>query len=109
MVDAKGKAPGRLASEIAKLLIGKHRVDYQPHMDVGDFVEVENVGEMKITGDKLKGKMYYRHSGHPGGLKTEQMKHVFERDPGEVLRRAVLRMVPGNRLRKDRMKRLKIK
>ncbi len=108
-IDATDKAPGRIASEIATLLQGKNRPDYKPHIDSGDMVVVENVGKMKITGNKLEGKIYYRHSGHPGGLKQEQMKKVWEKDPGEVLRRAVLRMLPKNRLQTERMKRMNIK
>lgn len=108
-LDATGKSFGRLASEIAKILQGKHRPDYKPHHDMGDFVEVENVEKAKITGNKLTDKIYYRHSGHPGGLKQEKLKDVLAKDPGEALRRAVLRMLPSNRLRNGRMKRLTIK
>ena len=108
-MDAAGQAPGRLASEIARLLIGKHRVDYVPNVDMGDAVEVTNCDQMKVTGTKMTGKIYYRHSGWPGGLKEEQLKKVFARDPGEVLRRAVLRMLPKNKLQKERIKRLTIK
>ena len=108
-IDATDKAPGRLASKIATLLQGKHRPDYKLNIDMGDAVEVENVGKMKITGNKMEGKIYYRHSGHPGGIKQEQLKQVWEKDPGEVLRRAVLRMLPKNRLRTERMKRMNIK
>lgn len=108
-IDATGKAPGRLAAEISNLLQGKNRTDYVPHWDMGDAVEVENIAKMKITGNKMTDKIYYRHSGYPGGLKQEKLKDVFAKDPGEVLRRAVLRMLPKNRLRNDRMKRLTIK
>ncbi|NQV11796.1 50S ribosomal protein L13 [Candidatus Uhrbacteria bacterium] len=107
--DATGKAPGRLAAEISTVLQGKDRPDYKPNMDMGGFVSVENAVEMKITGNKMDDKIYYRHSGHPGGLKQETMKRVWDKDPTEVLRRAVLRMLPKNRLRTERMKRLMIK
>ena len=107
-IDATDKAPGRLAAEIARLLQGKNRPDYLPQWDMGDAVVVENVGSMKITGNKMTDKIYYRHSGYPGGLKQQKLKEVFAKDPGEVLRRAVLRMLPKNRLRNDRMKRLTI-
>lgn len=108
-IDATGKSAGRLATEISTILQGKHRADYVPQWDMGDYVEVENCANMTFTGNKLSDKLYYRHSGHPGGLKQEKMKDVFTNDPGEVLRRAVLRMLPKNRLRNDRMKRLTIK
>ena len=108
-LDATGKPFGRLASEIATILQGKHRPDFVPHNDMGDFVEVENVEKAKITGNKLTDKIYYRHSGHPGGLKEEKLRDVLAKDPTEALRRAVLRMLPSNKLRKGRMKRLSIK
>ena len=109
-IDAAGKAPGRLASEIAHILQGKHRADYQPNVDGKDIIEVTNVAEMKISGkNKMDDKLYRRHSGHPGGLKEETLRSVFEKDPGEVLRRAVKRMLSNNKLRKERMKRLIIK
>jgi large subunit ribosomal protein L13 len=109
-IDATGKAPGRLASEIAVILQGKHRPDYKANVDGDDIVEVTNVVAMKITGkNKLDNKLYRRHSGHPGGLKEETLRSVFEKDPGEVLRRAVKRMMSNNKLRKERMKRLIIK
>ena len=108
-IDAEGKAVGRLASEIATLLIGKHRVDYVPHHDMGDFVEVSNAKAVNITGKKLEQKFYYSHSGFPGGLKTTQMKTLFGKNPSEVLRKSVSRMLPKNKLRNERMKRLVIK
>lgn len=108
-IDATGKAPGRLAADISTLLQGKDRTDYVANVDMGGTVIVENTDAMKITGNKLTDKLYQRHSGHPGGLKEERLKDVFMRDSGEVLRRAVLRMLPKNRLRTERMKRLMIK
>lgn len=108
-IDAAGKVVGRLAAEISLLLQGKNRTDYKPNIDVGDAVVVENAAALVVTGNKMDNKVYYRHSGHPGGLKEEKLKDVFEKDPGEVLRRAVLRMLPKNKLRNERMKRLTIK
>ncbi len=108
-IDASGKTAGRLATRIAMILQGKHRPEYEPQWDLGDAVEVQNAKEMCFTGNKLTDKEYKRHSGHPGGLKRETVREVFEKDPGEVLRRAVLRMLPKNRLRTERMKRLIIK
>lgn len=107
-VDAAGQVLGRMATDIATHLIGKYKADYQPHIDSGDEVIVENIKDVKVTGKKLEQKKYYRHSLHPGGLKEEVMGEVFEKDPAEVLRKAVARMLPKNKLRNDRMKRLKI-
>ncbi len=108
-IDAAGKAPGRLASEIAKLLQGKHKPAYQPHIDMGDLVVISNVAEMKITGKKLDQKEYLRHTGHPGGIRSTSLKKLMDKDPADVLRRAVSQMLPNNKLRKGRMKRLVIK
>ncbi len=109
-IDATNIAPGRLATHIATLLRGKHKPEYLPHVDVGDKVIVENVDSMRITGKKFESKIYYSHSGYPGGLKERTMKAVVT-DKGyeEVLRRAVLNMIPNNRLRNNMMKRLIIK
>lgn len=106
--DADGKTPGRLASEITKILIGKDKPTYMPNVDAGDFVRVENAGKMRITGKKMNQKNYYSHSGFPGGLKTLSLKRLWERDPSDVLRRAVSRMLPKNKLRDERMKRLNV-
>ncbi len=108
-IDAAGKSPGRLASEIAILLRGKNKPDFEPYKDEGDEVVVENVEEMQITGKKLEQKKYYRHSGYPGGLKEEPLSKVMDEKPEEVLRRAVNGMLPKNKLRKKQIKRLKFK
>lgn len=108
-MDATDQSPGRLASEIATLLLGKHKPSYQPHVDMGDTVEVTNTDKMKITGKKLDQKEYIRHSFYPGGLKRTPLKKLMEEDSGEVLRKAVRNMLPANKLRKERMKRLIIK
>lgn len=108
-IDATEEKLGRLASQIAKLLRGKHKPTFNPREDRGDFVEVENVEEVEVSGKKLKQKSYYHHTGYPGGIKEEKMKDLMEEDPGEVLKRAVEGMLPDNKLTKEQMKRLSIK
>ena len=108
-IDASNRPLGRLASEIATILRGKHKPEYQPHLDQGDIVEVENIENMVFTGKKMEQKKYYRHSGYPGGIKEEKLEDLFQKDPGEVLKRSVRRMMPSNRLRKEMLKRLIIK
>lgn len=105
-IDATGKVLGRLAAEIAVLLRGKNQAEFLPYKDTGGFVIVNNVGKIIISGRKMEQKKYYRHSGYPGGLKEIPIKRVFERNPSEVLRRAVLGMLPKNRLRAKQIKRL---
>jgi len=107
-VDAAEQTLGRLASDIAKHLIGKHKPSFQSHIDVGDIVEVTNIKDVKITGKKLEQKKYFRHSGFPGGIKTKVMGEIFEEKPSEVLKMAVSRMLPKNKHRVERLKRLKI-
>ena len=107
-IDAQGKVLGRLASQIALLLRGKNKVDWQPNVDGGDIVRVKNVGQIKITGRKLGQKVYYHHSSYPGGLKKEKLSELFAKNPSEVLRRAVWNMLPKNKLRKEMIKRLRI-
>ncbi len=105
-IDATKKPLGRLASEIAKILQGKHRADFSPEKEEVEIVEVENVDKMKISGKKLEQKVYWRHSGYPGGIKKITLKELFEKNPKEVLRKAVWGMLPKNKLRKRRIKRL---
>ncbi len=107
-LDAEGKAPGRLATEVATLLIGKHKPAFAPNLDIGDHVQIVNAAKMVVTGKKLLQKNYYHHTGYAKGLRTVQMKKVWEDDPGEVLRRAVSRMLPKNKHRTERLKRLMI-
>jgi len=107
-IDATGKAPGRLAVEIAVFLRGKHRPSFYPYKDEGDFVVVKNAGKMRFTGKKMEKKVYYRHSGYLGGLKTIPLKRIFEKNPGKVLEMAVWGMLPKNKLRAKMIKRLKI-
>ena len=106
-LDATDKVLGRLASEIAVLLRGKHKVDFLPHQDKGDIVEVTNVGKMKLTGKKLEQKVYYRHSGYPGGLKEEKIEDLMQKKPERVLHNAVFHMLPKNKLRAAMIKRLR--
>jgi large subunit ribosomal protein L13 len=107
-IDATGKALGRLASEIAILLLGKHKPDFAPYKDIGDFVVVKNFDKVRFTGKKLKNKIYFRHSGYLGGLKKEPLERLLKRDPEKVLKRAVLGMLAKNKLRARQIKRLKI-
>lgn len=108
-IDASGRKLGRLASEIAQLLRGKNKPTFNPREDKGDFVEVENVHQMEISGKKLKQKSYFSHSGHPGGIKEQTLKELFEEDPGEVLKKAVKGMLPDTSFKNDQMKRLTTK
>lgn len=105
-IDATGQVPGRLAATIAHTLMGKHRADYAPNRLAGDSVCVRNVPAMKLDARRMENKEYRRHSGYPGGMSIRLMKDVFAKNPGDVLRKAVLRMLPNNRLRTARMKRL---
>jgi large subunit ribosomal protein L13 len=106
-IDAAGRTLGRLATEIAVLLRGKHKRHFRPNQDVGDFVIVKNVDKIKFSGRKMEQKKYYRHSGYLGGLKETPLKKLFERTPAEVLRKAVFGMLPVNKLRAQQIKRLK--
>jgi large subunit ribosomal protein L13 len=108
LVDAKGKTLGRLATQIADALRGKRKPTYTPHVDVGDFVVVVNAEQIAVTGDKLHAKMYYRHSGYPGGLKKRTLNDMLERRPEEVIRLAVKGMLPRNRLARKQLTKLKV-
>ena len=103
-----GKNLGRLASEIANVLRGKNKPQYTPHVDTGDFVVVVNAEKIAVTGNKLAGKIYYRHSGYPGGLKSRTLGEMLQRRPTEVLRKAVKGMLPKNRLAAQQLGKLKI-
>jgi large subunit ribosomal protein L13 len=105
--DAQGQSIGRLAAQIAVILQGKHRADYLPHQDKGEEVVVKNVAQMKITGQKREDKKYYHHSGYPGGIKSISLGELMEKKPGEVLKKAVWNMLPKNKLRSQRIKKLK--
>ncbi|MDD5626486.1 MAG: 50S ribosomal protein L13 [Patescibacteria group bacterium] len=108
LLDAKNKVLGRLAGETAILLRGKNKPQFVLYEDRGDWVVVINARQIRVTGKKVEQKKYYRHSGYPGGLKTETFKKAFGRDPSLVLRRAVRGMLPDNKLRKTMLRRLKI-
>ena len=107
-IDAEGKILGKLAAEIAVKLMGKHKVSYTPHVDGGDFVIVTNAEKIAVTGNKLLAKKYYRHSGYPGGLKTRSLEEMLAKQPTEVIRKAVERMLPKNKLGSQMIGRLKI-
>ena len=108
VVDATGQTLGRLATQIADTLRGKRKPTYTPHVDTGDFVVVINAEKIAVTGNKRADKMYYRHSGYPGGLKTRTLNDMLERRPEEVLRLAVKGMLPRNRLARKQLTKLKI-
>jgi large subunit ribosomal protein L13 len=108
VVDAEGQILGRLATQIADRLRGKGKPEYTPHVDTGDFVVVVNAEKIAVTGNKLDGKKYYRHSGYPGGLKERSLREQLERRPTEVLRKAVKGMLPRNRLARQQITKLKI-
>lgn len=107
-IDATNKILGRLASEIAVILRGKNKADFQPHLDQGDAVEVINTDKMKVTGKKMDKKIYYKHSGYIGHLKKTPLKVLFQKDSREVLKKAVYGMLPKNKLRAKMIKRLKL-
>jgi len=103
-IDANDKALGRLASDIAVILQGKHKPDFAPYKEGDDLVLVKNIEKVKVTGKKMKQKIYYHHSGYPGGLKKVPMEKIFKRNPGEILKKAVWGMLPKNKLRAKRIK-----
>jgi large subunit ribosomal protein L13 len=109
LFDAEGKVPGRLATEIARLLMGKNKVTYLPYLDQGDFVEVANVSKLKFTGKKLVQKYYYQPSFFPGGLKKTQLNKLFQKSPKLVFKKIVYQMLPKNKLRPAMIKRLTFK
>ncbi len=108
VVDAQNKVLGRLATQIAMRLRGKHIPIFTPHLDTGDFVIVVNAEKVRLTGKKLEKKMYYKHTGYIGGLKSFTAKEMLKRKPEEVIRLAVKRMLPKNRLGRKQLKKLKI-
>jgi large subunit ribosomal protein L13 len=108
VVDAEGQTLGRLASEIAKILKGKHKPIYAPNLDTGDYVIVINAERVHVTGHKMDQKMYYRHSGYPGGLKGLTLREQLNRHPTRVIRSAVRGMLPHNRLGRAMLGKLKV-
>lgn len=108
-IDASDKAAGRLATQIAIILRGKNKPEFEPHIDAGDIVEVSNADKLKFTGKKIEQKKYYKYSGYQGGLKETKLGDLAKSNPGEILRRAVREMLPPNRLRKAMLRRLIIR
>jgi len=108
LVDAQNQVLGRLATQIAQLLIGKNKPYYVSHLDCGDWVVVINSAKVRVTGKKRKQKIYYRHSGYPGGLKALTFDQMMERDSRKVIQHAVAGMLPKNKLQKQRLKRLRV-
>ena len=107
-IDASNAVVGRLASIIAKILRGKNKATFTPHMDNGDFVVVKNIEKIKFTGKKFQDKKYYRHTGYPGGIKETTPEELYDKKPGEALKLAVKRMLPGGPLAKKQLTKLKI-
>jgi large subunit ribosomal protein L13 len=108
VVDAQGKTLGRLATQIADVLRGKRKPTYTPHIDTGDFVIVVNAEKIAVTGNKRADKLYHRHSGYPGGLRTRTFEQMITRRPEEVIRIAVKGMMPRNRLARKQLTKLKV-
>ena len=108
LIDAKDAPLGRLSTEISKYLIGKYKPTYTPHIDGGDYVVVINAKEAVVTGNKELKKVYYRHSGFPGGIKDARLEEVREKFPERIIENAVKGMLPKNKLSAERMKRLKV-
>jgi large subunit ribosomal protein L13 len=108
VVDADGETLGRLASQVARLLSGKHKPTYATHIDTGDHVIVVNAAKVSVGGDKMRTKMYARHSGYPGGFRQETLGDLLARRPEEVVRRAVKGMLPRNRLGVQQLRKLKV-
>ncbi|MBI4035493.1 50S ribosomal protein L13 [Candidatus Daviesbacteria bacterium] len=107
-IDAGGKVLGRLATEIAKILMGKNKPSFVPYLDAGDYVVVTNASQVKVTGKKMQDKVYTRHSGYPGGLKVETFDKVLLRKPESIIEHAVKGMLPHNKLGRQMIKKLKV-
>jgi large subunit ribosomal protein L13 len=108
VIDAKDKVLGRLATQVASLLMGKHKPIFCRHLDTGDFVVVINAEKVRVTGNKAKQKLYYRHSGYPGGLKSISLEKMMQTHPTRAIEHGVKGMLPQNRLRAKMMKRLRV-
>jgi large subunit ribosomal protein L13 len=108
IVSARGVPLGRLAAKVAHILRGKHKPTFTPHVDTGDFVIITDAAEVRVTGDKAKQKVYYRHSGYPGGLKAEQFQHYVKRAPDKLVREAVEGMLTHNVLGRQQLRKLKV-
>jgi large subunit ribosomal protein L13 len=108
VIDASGKTLGRLATQIAGLLMGKHKPIFSPHLDTGDYVVVVNADKVRVTGNKAKQKLYYRHTGYPGGLKSVTLERLMETSPTKVIEHAVKGMIPHTRLGSSMRKKLRV-
>ncbi len=108
VVDADGKTLGRLASEIARRLRGKHKAIYTPHVDTGDYIVVVNAEKVHVTGNKMKDKIYYHHTGHIGNMKSISLEKLLQKAPERVLQKAVKGMMPKNTLGRSMMRKLKV-
>lgn len=108
VIDASGQTLGKLATQAATLLLGKHKPIFTPNLDTGDFVVIINAEKVRVSGGKEEKKIYYRHSGYPGGLKSVSLEEMMQADPTRVIEKAVKGMLPTNRLRAVRMKKLKV-
>ena len=108
VIDADGKTLGRMASEIATRLRGKHKAEYTPHVDTGDYIVVINAGKVKVTGNKATDKIYYRHTGYPGGIREESFEKLIARKPERVIEIAVKGMLPHNPLGRAMLRKLKV-
>ena len=108
VVDAENKVLGRLATQVAAILRGKHKPIFTPHVDTGDFVVVINAGKVHLTGNKLDNKIYYRHSGYPGGIKSSSAGELLENKPETIIQHAVRGMLPKNKLGREQFRKLKV-
>ena len=108
VIDAEGQTLGRLATEVARRLRGKHKTEYTPHVDTGDYIVIVNAEKVKVTGRKASDKTYYRHTGHPGGLKEATFAQMIERSPEKVIELAVKGMLPRNPLGRAMYRKLKV-
>ncbi len=108
LIDAKGQTLGRLATQIANILMGKHKPNYTPHINSGDVVVVINSAQIKVSGNKVLDKMYYHHTGYPGGIKGQSLKDKLQKDPNSVIEHAVAGMLPKNKLQAVMLKNLKV-
>jgi large subunit ribosomal protein L13 len=108
LVDAKGKTLGRLATELARRLRGKHKPVYTPHVDTGDYIVVVNAEKVRVTGRKLRDKIYYRHTGYIGNMKSESLEKLLQRAPEQAIEQAVKGMLPRNPLGRSMLKKLKV-
>lgn len=108
LIDANDKVLGRMASEVARRLRGKHKPEFTPHMDTGDYIVIVNAAKVRVTGNKAKGKIYYNHSGYIGGLKEITFEKLLAKSPEAVIQRAVKGMLPKGPLGRDMLRKLKI-